>query len=148
MIIRCNNICSAITPINFKIIRTIVVFKFLIRELKKLLHPKGVFNIKIGSKKIPEEVVSNTLGFYLFYIFIFVFAAFIFACLGLDFTSSLSVSASAIGNIGPGLGEIGPSQNWQNIGTPAKLLASFLMLLGRLELFAVLVLFFPSFWRN
>ena len=76
-----------------------------------MLHPKGVFNIKIGSKKIPEEVVSNTLGFYLFYIFIFVFAAFIFACLGLDFTSSLSVSASAIGNIGPGLGEIGPSQN-------------------------------------
>ena len=140
--------CAGSTTGAIKIIRTIVVFKFLIRELKKLLHPKGVFNIKIGSKKIPEEVVSNTLGFYLFYIFIFVFAAFIFACLGLDFTSSLSVSASAIGNIGPGLGEIGPSQNWQNIGTPAKLLASFLMLLGRLEIFTVMLIFSGGFSKK
>ena len=140
--------CAGSTTGAIKIIRTIVVFKFLLRELKKLLHPKGVFNIKIGSKKISEEVVSNTLGFYLFYIFIFVFAAFIFACLGLDFTSSLSVSASAIGNIGPGLGEIGPSQNWQNIGTPAKLLASFLMLLGRLEIFTVMLIFSGGFSKK
>ena len=140
--------CAGSTTGAIKIIRTIVVFKFLLRELKKLLHPKGVFNIKIGSKKIPEEVVNNTLGFYLFYIFIFVFAAFIFACLGLDFTSSLSVSASAIGNIGPGLGEIGPSQNWQNIGTPAKLLASFLMLLGRLEIFTVMLIFSGGFSKK
>ena len=64
--------CAGSTTGAIKIIRTIVVFKFLIRELKKLLHPKGVFNIKIGSKKIPEEVVSNTLGFYLFiYLFLY-----------------------------------------------------------------------------
>ena len=140
--------CAGSTTGAIKIIRTIVVFKFLIRELKKLIHPKGVFNIRIGSNKISEEVVSNTLGFYLFYIFIFVFSAFIFACLGLDFTSSLSVSASAIGNIGPGLGEIGPSQNWQNIGTPAKLLASFLMLLGRLEIFTVMLIFSGGFSKK
>lgn len=140
--------CAGSTTGAIKIIRTILVFKFLVRELKKLIHPKGVFNIKIGTKKISEEIVNNTIGFYLFYIFIFVFASFIFACLGLDFTSSLSVSASAIGNIGPGLGEIGPSSNWSSIGTPAKILASFLMLLGRLEIFTVMLLFSGGFTKK
>ena len=140
--------CAGSTTGAIKIIRTIVVFKFLIRELKKLIHPKGVFNIKIGSKKISEEVVNNTVGFYLFYIFIFVFAAFIFACLGLDFTSSLSVSASAIGNIGPGLADIGPSSNWSGIGTPGKILSSFLMLLGRLEIFTVMLIFSGGFAKK
>ena len=140
--------CAGSTTGAIKIIRTILVFKFLTRELKKLIHPKGVFNIRIGSKKVSEQVVNNTVGFYLFYIFIFVFAAFIFACLGLDFTSSLSVSASAIGNIGPGLGDIGPSSNWVGIGTPAKILASFLMLLGRLEIFTVMLLFSGGFSKK
>ena len=71
--------CAGSTTGAIKIIRTILVFKFLIRELKKLLHPKGIFNIRIGTKKVSEQVVNNTVGFYLFYIFIFVFAAFIFA---------------------------------------------------------------------
>ena len=102
--------CAGSTTGGIKIIRTILVFKFLVRELKKLIHPKGVFKIKIGSKNIPEEIVSNTVGFYLFYIFIFVFASIAFACLGLDFNTALSSSASAIGNIGPGLGDIGPSK--------------------------------------
>ncbi len=140
--------CAGSTTGAIKIIRTILVFKFLMRELKKLLHPKGIFNIRIGTKKVSEQIVNNTVGFYLFYIFIFVFAAFIFACLGLDFTSSLSVSASAIGNIGPGLGDIGPSSNWASIGTPAKILASFLMLLGRLEIFTVMLLFSGGFSKK
>ena len=123
-----------------KIIRTILVFKFLGRELKKLIHPKGVFHIKMADKRISEEVVSNTVGFYLFYIFIFVFATVIFAFLGSDFITSLSASASAIGNIGPGLGEIGPASNWNNLPNMAKLLATFLMLLGRLEIFTVMLL--------
>ena len=140
--------CAGSTTGGIKIIRTILVFKFLIRELKKLIHPKGVFKIKIGSKKVSEEIVHNTVGFYLFYIFIFVFAAIIFACLGLNFNTALSVSASAIGNIGPGLGDIGPSSNWANIGTPAKILASFLMLLGRLEIFTVMLLFSGGFSKK
>ena len=84
----------------------------------------------------------------MFYIFIFVFASILFAWLGLDFTSSLAVSASAIGNIGPGLGEIGPSGNWSGIGTTGKLLASFLMLLGRLEIFTVMLLFSGGFTKK
>ena len=140
--------CAGSTTGAIKIIRTILVFKFLSRELKKLIHPKGVFNIRIGSKKVSEDIINNTVGFYLFYIFIFVFAAFIFACLGLNFNTALSVSASSIGNIGPGLGDIGPSSNWDNIGTPAKILASFLMLLGRLEIFTVMLLFSGGFSKK
>ena len=133
--------CAGSTTGAIKIIRTILIFKFLGRELKKLIHPKGVFHIKMGDRRVSEEVVSNTVGFYLFYIVIFVFAATIFAFLGSDFISSLSISASAIGNIGPGLGQIGPSSNWNNLPDVAKLLATFLMLLGRLEIFTVMLLF-------
>ena len=133
--------CAGSTTGAIKIIRTILIFKFLGRELKKLIHPKGVFHIKMGDRRVSEEVVSNTVGFYLFYIVIFVFAAIIFAFLGSDFISSLSISASAIGNIGPGLGQIGPSSNWNNLPDVAKLLATFLMLLGRLEIFTVMLLF-------
>ena len=78
----------------------------------------------------------------------YVFASILFAWLGLDFTSSLAVSESAIGNIGPGLGEIGPSGNWSGIGTTGKLLASFLMLLGRLEIFTVMLLFSGGFTKK
>lgn len=140
--------CAGSTTGAIKLIRTIVVFKFLSRELKKLIHPKGVFHIRIGGKRISEEIVSNTVGFYLFYVFIFVFAAIIFGFFGSDIITSLSVSASALGNIGPGLGDIGPSSNWNNLPTIAKLLATFLMLLGRLEIFTVMLLFSGLFVKK
>tara|TARA_B100002052_G_scaffold299159_1_gene335782 strand:+ start:7008 stop:8528 length:1521 start_codon:yes stop_codon:yes gene_type:complete len=140
--------CAGSTTGAIKLIRTILVFKFLSRELKKLIHPKGVFHIRIGGKRISEEVVSNTVGFYLFYIFIFVFAAIIFGFFGSDIITSLAVSASALGNIGPGLGDIGPSSNWNSLPNFAKLLATFLMLLGRLEIFTVMLLFSGVFSKK
>ena len=140
--------CAGSTTGAIKLIRTILVFKFLARELKKLIHPKGVFHIRIGGKRISEEIVSNTVGFYLFYIFIFVFAAIIFGFFGSDIITSLAVSASAIGNIGPGLGDIGPSSNWNSLPEIAKLLATFLMLLGRLEIFTVMLLFSGVFAKK
>ena len=140
--------CAGSTTGGIKIIRTLLVMKFLSREVKKLIHPKGIFHIKIADKKISEEVVSNTIGFYLFYIFIFVFSGILFAFLGEDLITSLSASASAIGNIGPGLGKIGPSENWLGISDLGKLLAAFLMLLGRLEIFTVILLFSGSFIKK
>ena len=140
--------CAGSTTGAIKLIRTILVFKFLSRELKKLIHPKGVFHIRIGGKRISEEIVSNTVGFYLFYIFIFVIGAIIFGFFGSDIITSLAVSASAIGNIGPGLGDIGPSSNWNNLPEIAKLLATFLMLLGRLEIFTVMLLFSGVFVKK
>ena len=132
---------------GMKIIRSILVFRYLIYEVRKLLHPKGVFNFTIGENSIDDNVVRATLGFYLFYLFIFVFTAIVLSMTGLDVTTALSASASAIGNIGPGLGAIGPSDNWGHLTDLAKWLTSFCMLLGRLEIFTVVVLFSRSFWK-
>jgi len=132
---------------GMKIIRSIVVVKYLLYEVRKLLHPKGVFNITIGENTIDDNVVRATLGFYLFYILIFVFTAVILSFTGLDVETALTASASAIGNIGPGLGSIGPTDNWGHLTDLAKWLTSFCMLLGRLEIFTVVVLFSRSFWK-
>jgi len=132
---------------GMKIIRSILVFRYLIYEVRKLLHPKGVFNITIGENTIDDNVVRATLGFYLFYILIFVFTAMVLSMTGLDVTTALTASASAIGNIGPGLGSIGPTDNWGHLTDLAKWLTSFCMLLGRLEIFTVVVLFSRSFWK-
>ena len=132
---------------GMKIIRTIVVSKFLIYEVKKLIHSKGVFNISLGKKVIDDNIVRATLGFYMFYIFIFITTAILLSTTGLDFITSLTASAASIGNIGPGLGSIGPTESWGHLTVFAKLLTSFCMLLGRLEIFTVMVLFSRSFWK-
>jgi len=132
---------------GMKIIRTIVVSRYLLCEVRRLLHPKGIYNIKLGKKIIDDDVVKATLGFYLFYLFIFILTAIILSTTGLDFIASLTAAASAIGNIGPGLGAIGPSENWGHLTDLAKWLTSFCMLLGRLEIFTVMVLFSKSFWK-
>ena len=133
---------------GMKIIRSILIFKYIIFEIRKLIHPKGVFNITIGKKNIDDDVVRATLGFYLFYVIIFAITAVVLSATGLDLTSALTASASAIGNIGPGLGTIGPTDNWGGLTDFAKWLTSFCMLLGRLEIFTVMVLFSRSFWRK
>ena len=132
---------------GMKIIRSILVVKYLLYEVRKLLHPKGVFNITIGENTIADNVVRATLGFYLFYILIFVVTAIFLSFTGLDVETALTASASAIGNIGPGLGSIGPTDNWAHLTDLAKWLTSFCMLLGRLEIFTVVVLFSRSFWK-
>jgi len=132
---------------GIKIIRTILVFKYLSYELKKLIHPKGVYNIRVGGNVVPDDVVKTTLGFYLFYIVIFVITACIFSIFGESLTTSLTASASSIGNIGPGLGSIGPADNWSHFPSPLKWVSALCMLLGRLEIFTVMVLFSRTFWK-
>jgi len=120
----------------------------LLYEMKKMIHPSGIYNIKIGNKIVDENIIKNTLGFYLFYIFIFVAGAFAFASFNIDIKTSLTASASAIGNIGPGLGDIGPTENWGFLPNELKVLSSLLMLLGRLEIFTIMVLFSRIFWKH
>ena len=140
--------CAGSTTGAMKIIRTILIYKYLVSEIRKMLHPNGVFPLRINGNVIPDDIVKKTLGFYLFYIFIFVFTAMIFAMLGLDVETALSASASSIGNIGPALGSVGPAYSWAHIPDFAKWLASFCMLLGRLEIFTVMVLFSRTFWNK
>ena len=132
---------------GIKIVRTLLIFKYIYFEIKRLIHPNVVYNIKIGNKNISEDIIKNTLGFYLFYIFIFVFFSIFISFYNIDFLSALSISASSIGNIGPGLGSIGPYDNWGHLPNAVKIISSFCMLLGRLEIFTVMVLLSRIFFK-
>lgn len=131
---------------GIKLIRTILVVQYIKTEISRIIHPRGLYNVKIGKNVIDDDIVRGTLGFYLFYILIFAVCALLISINGFDIISSISISASSIGNIGPGLGMIGPSGDWSSLNATSKLLTTFCMLLGRLEIFSIIVVFSRSFW--
>ena len=123
--------------------------RFIVNQIKKLVYPRGVFAIKYNDEKISNTFVYSIITFIFLYFFIFFILAAFLSLNGSDFITAISGSASAISNVGPGLGNIiGPSGNFADLPDFSKLGLSLGMLLGRLELFAVLVLFLPSFWKN
>ncbi len=141
--------CAGSTTCGIKIFRFQILGSFIINQVKKLVYPHGVFSIKYNNEKISNKFIYSIITFVFLYFFIFFILATLLSINGLDFVTALSGSASAISNVGPGLGDvIGPDGNYSNLPDFSKLSLSFGMLLGRLELFAVLVLFFPSFWKN
>ena len=143
--------CAGSTTGGIKLIRTLLIFRYLQSTIKKLIHPNGVYPIRIGNKEVSPNVVQGVLGFYFIYIFIFIFLSFIISTLNsdTDIVSSLAVSASTIGNIGPGLGNIGPFENgWSGFTDLTKWILSFCMLLGRLEFFTVIILFSKTYWKR
>ena len=141
--------CAGSTTGGIKLIRTLLVLKYLKSILRKLIHPKGVYPIRIGKKEISDDIIQGVLGFYLFYILIFMILSLIVALTAnTNFISSLAVSASTIGNIGPGLGVIGPMYNWEHFPNITKIIISFCMLLGRLEIFTIMILFSRTYWRR
>ena len=141
--------CAGSTTCGIKIFRFQILGKFVINQIKKIVYPRGIFSIKYNSEKISNTFINSIITFVFLYFFIFFILATILSLNGSDFITALSGSASAISNVGPGLGDIiGPSGNYSNLPNVSKLSLSLGMLLGRLELFAVLVLFFPSFWKN
>ena len=133
---------------GMKIIRLVAVYKYARAELKRALHSKAIIPIRIGSQIIQDEVIRKTLGFFLFYIFFFFFAAFSFSAMGIDMESSFGAAASGMGNIGPSLGQFGPMDSYLSMPLAGKYIMMFCMLLGRLEIFAVLVLFTKTYWRT
>ena len=141
--------CAGSTTGGIKLIRTLLVLKYLKSIVRKLIHPKGVYPIRIGKKEISDEIIQGVLGFYLFYILIFIILSLLVAVTAnTNFISSLAVSASTIGNIGPGLGVIGPIYNWEHFPNITKIIISFCMLLGRLEIFTIMILFSRTYWRR
>ena len=122
---------------------------FLKNQIKKLISPNSVIIVKYNKQKISDDFMKSVITFIFSFLLIFLIIALLLSLTGLDFLTAISGAASAISNVGPGLGEmIGPDGNYKNIPDISKWILSFGMLLGRLELFAILVLFFPSFWRN
>ena len=141
--------CAGSTACGIKIFRLQMLLIFLKNQVKKLISPNSVIITKYNNQKISDSFIHSVIIFIFSFLFIFFIISLLLSISGLDFITSISGAASSISNVGPGLGDmIGPNGNYKDIPDLSKWILSFGMLLGRLELFAVLVLFFPSFWRN
>lgn len=131
-----------------KIVRHIILVKNAFLSFKRQLHPKAIIPVRLNGKSVNESVVYNVLAFMMVYILIYTLGVVTLAALGVDFITSLGAVATSLGNIGPGFGLVGPMDNFSNLSQPVKWVLSFFMLIGRLELFTVLMLFTPFFWRR
>jgi trk system potassium uptake protein TrkH len=140
--------CAGSTGGGMKNVRVLLLVKHAYVQIFRLIHPRGVRVLKLDHKAVPDEVMQSILGFFALYIGIFVVASLVMSLLGLDLVTAGAAVVASLSNIGPGLGEVGPTDNYAHISLIGKLVLSACMLLGRLELFTVLVLFFPSFWRK
>ena len=141
--------CAGSTTCGLKVFRLQVLYATTVAQIGKLMQPHGVFVPYYNRKPIPEAVGESVKSFFFLYALVFALLAMGLGALGLDFLTSVSGAAAAIANVGPGLGPvIGPAGTFSSLPDMAKWLLSFGMLLGRLELFTVLVLLMPSFWRN
>jgi len=139
--------CTSSTGGGIKNVRILVAFKFMGSELKKLFHPHGIFPIRMGDRAVPERLVSNIIGFVALYILIFFLGVMAMAGVGLDIDTSIGAVAATLGNVGPGIGGVGPVENYFHLPAMGKWILSFLMMIGRLEIFTVLVIFTRPFWH-
>jgi len=141
--------CAGSTTCGIKIFRIQILYLFIINQLKKIIYPKGVFLIKYDKNNVDDKFMASIISFIYLYLVIFFLITVFLSLSGLDFVTSISGAATSISNVGPGLGSIiGPSGNFSTLPEVSKWILSLGMILGRLELFAILVLFLPSFWRN
>ena len=141
--------CAGSTACGIKIFRIQLLYHFLLNQLKKIIYPRGIFVIKYDKNNIDDKFMSSVISFIFLYIVIFFLLTAILSLTGLDFITAISGAATSISNVGPGLGEtIGPNGNFSSLSDFSKWALSMGMILGRLELFAILVLFIPSFWRK
>ena len=141
--------CAGSTTCGIKIFRLQILFLFVGNQIKKLIYPNSIFIINYNNNKIEDDFINSVIIFIFAYLFLFLIIAMLLSVSGLDFLSAISGAATSISNVGPGLGNmIGPNGNFSQVSDISKWILSFGMLLGRLEIFAVLVLFLPSFWRS
>jgi len=141
--------CAGSTTCGVKIFRIQILYKFIINQLKKIIFPRGIFVIKYENNNVNDKFLASIISFIYLYILLFFLITALLSLSGLDFITSISGAATSISNVGPGLGSvIGSSGNFSTLPDFSKWILSAGMLLGRLELFAILVLFLPSFWKK
>lgn len=133
---------------GIKIARHLLLVKNSWIELKRAIHPQAVIPVKFNGKSVSQQIIFNVMAFFLLYMMIFATGVVVLAFIGLDFQTSIGSVAATLGNIGPGIGGVGPVENYAFFTPLAKWFLSFLMLLGRLELFTVLIVISPAFWRS
>ncbi len=141
--------CAGSTTCGVKIFRVQILYRFILNQLKKVIYPRGIFVIKYENNHVNDKFLASIISFMYLYVIIFFILTALLSLTGLDFVTSISGAATSISNVGPGLGSIiGPNGNFYQLPDLSKWILSVGMILGRLELFAILVLFLPSFWRN
>ena len=141
--------CAGSTTCGIKIFRIQILYSFISNQLKKTIYPKGIFVLKYNQNPVDNKFIGSIISFIYMYFVIFFIIAALLSLSGLDFITSISGAATSISNVGPGLGSIiGPNGNFSSLPDFSKWILSLGMILGRLELFAILVLFLPSFWRD
>ena len=141
--------CAGSTTCGIKIFRIQILYSFILNQLKKIIYPKGIFVLKYNQESVDNKFVASIISFIYMYFVIFFILTALLSLTGLDFITSISGAATSISNVGPGLGSIiGPNGNFSSLPDVSKWILTIGMILGRLELFAILVLFLPSFWRN
>jgi len=133
---------------GMKIVRIVLLMKNGFLEFKRRLHPNAIVPVNLNRQVVSSKIIYNLLAFVFFYLFMFVLGSIIMTFLGVDFDEAISAVATSIGNVGPGIGKLGPSGNFYNLPDTAKWVLAFLMLLGRLELFTIAILFTPYFWKR
>ena len=140
--------CAGSTAGGFKAIRILLLGKYLKNTLNQQLHPTGVFLVKLDGMRIKREVIRNIIGFLMVSMCLIVFAGFLLTAYGVDLLTAFSAAISCLCNIGPGFGEVGPGDNYSNIPSPGLWILSLCMIMGRLEVFTLLILFHPQTWRR
>ena len=133
---------------GIKVMRHLLIIKNGLLEFKRTLHTNAIIPVRYNNKTVPEHIVYNIIGFFVLYMLLFIIGALVLGLLGLDFMSAIGGAATSLGNVGPGLGSLNPLSNFNELPAIGKWWCGFLMLLGRLELFTVLILFSPYFWKK
>lgn len=140
--------CAGSTGGSIKVIRLLVLVKLIKREIMRILHPRAMVPVRIHKRMLEPDVIASVTSFYILYLLILAVGTMLITLEGLDIISAFSAVAVTLGNIGPGFGFVGPTQNYAAFSVPAKGLLSLFMLMGRLELFTVFILMTPDFWRE
>jgi len=133
---------------GIKIVRIILLAKHSYYEFKRLVHPNAIIPLRLDKRTVPEKIITNVLAYIIIYIIIYLFGVVVMSGLGYDLETSLGSVVATLSNVGPGIGNVGPMDNYVFLSSPAKWFLTFMMLCGRIELFTVLVLFSPAFWKN
>ena len=140
--------CAGSTGGGIKNLRIMLLLRHVRNELKRLLHPSAILHVRTGGQVVERDVLGSITAFFILYITLFAIAALVMSALGVDVLTSIASVAATIGNIGPGLGTVGPAENYAHIPLLGKWVLSFCMLLGRLEIYTVLILFMPEAWKK
>ncbi|MDD9920188.1 MAG: TrkH family potassium uptake protein [Alphaproteobacteria bacterium] len=140
--------CSGSTSGGMKVMRIVLIIKQGMREMQRLIHPNGISHVKMDGQIVPDKVIQSVWAFAGLYITSFAFVSLAMAACGLDLVTAFSAAAASLTNVGPALGSVGPFEGYGHLPAVAKLILCFAMLLGRLELFTILILFAPAFWKK